>query len=377
MLNALAFLGPEEITKELLDALINTVSCDLTELEHKESSNTVPGVVTAVKTSALAVAALLIVGSAIVTLSKAGSFEPSTALSSKYQRLIFASAVGIGGFYAMSGFETGDERNGVITKLDQSDKPINSPALMDVDEVWSTLKMFSLLTMRQKNCASMHRLLQSLLRTRQSPKAQKSSIESCLSAISKMWSFDPAETNTWAKAGKELEHVVLIGDHCCSSHGVLNFSLNVRLTAITLLCEAALYMSMVLSQFKTAKHLLVKTCKWLKSFSMKSTKRLRMRWPELSLTLGKVERYCGNFENADKNFKFALINAHEEWDMAAIYHEMGVLSIKLDQFASAEIYLNKSLTIKRRLRVEDSTPLASNLKRVRRARQVFVNGSPF
>ena len=51
-----------------------------------------------------------------------------------------------------------------------------------------------------------------------------------------------------------------------------------------------------------------------------------------------------------------MVNAHEEWDMAAIHHEMGVLSIKVDEFASAEIYHNKSLTIKRRLRVEDSTP---------------------
>ena len=105
----------------------------------------------------------------------------------------------------------------------------------------------------------------------QSPKAQKSSIESCLSAISKLWSFDPAETSTWAKAGR-------IGARCFDWWSLLLIAWGTELFAqrssngryscfVTALC-----MSISTCQFKTAKHLLVKTCKFLKSFTMKSNK---------------------------------------------------------------------------------------------------------
>ncbi len=363
VLNALAFLGPEEITKELLKALARSVSRD-TAVVEREGAGTDSVAFPFTGSANLAVAALLIAGSAMFALGNGGQV---LGLHNNYRRVALASVFGMGGLYVLSGSKSYTESLGegrvkfkeaVPVPLDRTPRKACS-SVLDVDEVWSVLKTFSLLTMRQKNCASMHRLLQGLLRSRQSPEEQKHSIESCLDAISEMWSFDPADTNTWVKAGKELEHVILIGDHCCSSHGVLNFSLNVRLRAIKLLCEAALYMSMALSQFKTSKRLLVKTCKWLKSFTMKSEKKTKNALARAFLTLGKVERYCGNFENADKNLKFALMNAHEEWDMAAIYHEIGVLSIKLDQYAAAKDALNKSLAIKRGLRNQESTSSTS------------------
>ena len=45
----------------------------------------------------------------------------------------------------------------------------------------------------------------------------------------------------------------------------------------------------------------------------------------------------------------ALSHATEDWDIAAIYHEMGVLALKTDNFKRAKDCLLKSLKIKGRL----------------------------
>ena len=64
------------------------------------------------------------------------------------------------------------------------------------------------------------------------------------------------------------------------------------------------------------------------------------------LTRGKIARYCGEYRNSDKDMKLVLSHATEDWDIAAIYHEMGVLALKTDNFKNAKDSLLKSLKIK-------------------------------
>merc|ERR1711871_1839100 len=108
-----------------------------------------------------------------------------------------------------------------------------------------------MLTVRQHNISSIHRLLQSLLRTSQTKQEQQDSISCCYNSIHSLWLFHPSKTKTWKHAGKILSHAKSICMYICSSNSSsnLDFSSSLKIAAGVFLCECALYMSMVLSHF--------------------------------------------------------------------------------------------------------------------------------
>ena len=58
----------------------------------------------------------------------------------------------------------------------------------------------------------------------------------------------------------------------------------------------------------------------------------------LMLTLSRKDRkILREYRNSDKDMNLALSHATEKWDIAAIYHEMGVLALKTDNFKMQKI----------------------------------------
>ena len=83
-------------------------------------------------------------------------------------------------------------------------------------------------------------------------------------------------------------------------------------------------MSMVLSHFTAAKLLLDKACFTLEAVTIDENEmEIKNALTHAYLTRGKIARYCGEYRNSDKDMNLALSHATEDWDIAAIYHEMG------------------------------------------------------
>jgi hypothetical protein len=275
-LNALSFLGPEEITKALLEAITRELLASPAAVATAVSQ---PSVLPKIETSAADLslgspssrsAAAVSFGVAVIVGSTAAAvvavlLRPNATGSGGSARGQMTSAVVVGLIAAGSAVlttvavkaYTGDEAEALqvdegvgavmtTTTSDPEGPDVGNHSQMDdirtikaaadrdgmlfarVNETWSTLKTFSLLSIRQHESASMHRLLQGLLRSLQSAEAQKRSIQCCLRAVSGLWKFDPADTFTWAKAGKDLEHILLIGRHVCSNGSALKFAVETR-----------------------------------------------------------------------------------------------------------------------------------------------------
>ena len=228
----------------------------------------------------------------------------------------------------------------------------NADIFMKANAVWGDLKTFSMLTVRKRNTSSIHRLLQSLLRSSQSKQEQESSIVCCYRAIASLWGFNPAKSSTWKSAGTLLPHAKSICGYICTDAVEINFPVQITVNAARMLCECGLYMSMVLSHFTAAKLLLDKACFTLEAVTIdifENKMLIKNALTHAYLTRGKIARYCGEYRNSDEDMNLALSHATEDWDIAAIYHEMGVLALKTDNFKNAKDSLLKSLKIKRRL----------------------------
>jgi tetratricopeptide (TPR) repeat protein len=356
VLNALAFLGPEGITKELLQHLIIALGAitradvleDMDEEENagaSESTRTFPSLATA---GTLVFGALVVSGIVLAIIPDARAYQRSQIMVGATAVVASVAAWVVGAV----GSSPSMPRKPMLSSPHIAEKRARKlmqkvSIYSEVNNTWSILKTFSLLSIRQRDNASMHRLLQGLVRSRQTLLDEKRSICCSLRAIADMWSFAPSDTSTWRKAGAQLEHVIVISKHACLYSANYGLGTVTQLSAYTLLCEAALYLSMALSEFTGAKRLLVEACESLQTLRISSSsKHVKIAMSRAYLTLGKVERYCGDYAAADDNLKAALANAEEECDYAAVHHEIGVLFLKREQYAAAEDALNASLQVK-------------------------------
>lgn len=235
----------------------------------------------------------------------------------------------------------------------------------DIDRVWMSLKEYSLLSVRER-VGSMHRLLQELLRVLQPEHQAAQSLACCISALVSAWAFDPADTGSWAACGALLEHVKVVGRHTgqlLDRQSASPVTADVAISAAELLTEAALYMSMALSQFEEADNVLDQA---LEMYRVRNSSDSR-HTAALALTLhtrGKVARYRNKFEDAAKNLAEALsirralckVSDLYKWDVASSLHELGVLQLKMSQPEQAESLLLESLTMQRALKAREITP---------------------
>jgi tetratricopeptide (TPR) repeat protein len=357
----ISYLAPDDITKDVLqkiiffDSKLVNIGCIVEKKYNAGDQNYFNGLNSDLKnvisinnaTTAIGIAALI---SIFFASKRSTSTIVSLNISSRSQLLL---SLGIGaGSAALAIMSLMRSKNHTqTTENSTSDTFVDDVddinLVMKTNEVWATLKIFSMLTVRQHNTSSMHRLLQSLLRTSQTKQEQQDSITCCYYSIYSLWSFHPAKTETWKRAGKILSHAKSICMYICSSTSSshLDFPCSLKIDAGILLCECALYMSMVLSHFHAALSLLDEACSTLEDIPI-TTEKIKNALARAYLTRGKVARYCGEYGNSDADMKSALSYATAEFDISAIHHEIGVLALKNDDFEHAKDALLKSLAIK-------------------------------
>ena len=231
----------------------------------------------------------------------------------------------------------------------------------ETDRLWALMKSYSLFVVRE-GTASMHRLLQQVLRSRQSSDGCQISLDRCVWALQELWCFEPADNSTWQEAGGLIEHIKTVG-RSCAEYKIA------RAECSSLLTEAALYTSMALSGFDEAQRLLELSLQMQEGVHGGKPHKATAR---TMYELGKVFRYCGNLDMAGEMLQQALKMQKKVWkshdclEIAMTLHEMGVMYFKKQNLEQAGSFLQNSLDLKRRL------PLDSNSGRETQRREEAV-----
>jgi tetratricopeptide (TPR) repeat protein len=170
----------------------------------------------------------------------------------------------------------------------------------------------------QPRLASMHRLLQEVLRARLSAEATPLCLARCVWVLREQWRFCPSDPGTWPAATALVPHVEMLGCHAYK-HAVLLTEMS------ALLSEAAVLLSLAYSSFSQAQGLLELALRMLALESetfARATETAResdspsLKWrlqQALSLhLLGKVHRYLGHFQPAETHLERAL----HLWELA-------------------------------------------------------------
>jgi hypothetical protein len=118
----------------------------------------------------------------------------------------------------------------------------------ETDAAWALLKTFSLLVVRDRE-ASMHRLLQVVIRGRHSGAHARRCMAAAAAALRALWRFDAADAATWQAAGALVEHVQALG-RAAAAHGCRCADASALLTA------AGGYAALALSRFPEAEAML-------------------------------------------------------------------------------------------------------------------------
>ena len=383
VLHNISYLAPDDITKEILQKiiffdnkiLIDDINNDDSDVSlGNNNNNNNNSIITKIVNNNNTIILLAGIAACVgmyFTSKQAASMNSNLNLSNQ-NRLLLSIGVGAGSATvvaatAAAAMKSKNKNNklknkdGITQLYDTVTNTTSSAAvavspdgidvMMTTNEIWANLKTFSMLTVRQHNTSSIHRLLQSLLRTSQTNIEQEKSIYCCYKSIHSLWIFNPSKTVTWKEAGKILAHAKSICMYICTPklQTKLQFSISLKVDAATLLCECALYMSMVLSHFHAALSLLDIACGTLEDIPLKKDHdeaNVKNALARAYLTRGKVARYCGEYDNSDENMKRALSYATSVFDISAIYHEIGVLALKKDNFKHAKMALIKSLNLK-------------------------------
>lgn len=220
----------------------------------------------------------------------------------------------------------------------------------ETDRIWALMKSYSLFVVRE-GAASMHRLLQQVLRSRQSALDCDISLSRCVWALQELWCFEPADISTWQEAGGWIEHIKTIG-RFCAEYKVA------RAECSDLLTEGAKYTSMALSGFDEAQRLLELALQMQEGVHGKEPHEATAR---TMYELGKVLRYCGNLDLAEDMLQQALEMQRKIWasgeclEIAMTLHEMGVMHFKKQNLEQAGDFLQYSLNLKRRLPLNDTS----------------------
>ena len=208
------------------------------------------------------------------------------------------------------------------------------------DRTWARLKHFSLLSVSRnsersdRRTASMHRLLQELVRKLP---GKKKKIALCAHALDAVWTFDPRDTVTWGgTSGLIVEHILALGRHAYREMKSVDRQTFIKLRNCSL---ARAYISPWCSPiFKR------RTPLWAcdeANYKQDDDKRHASR--------GMVARVRMRFDEARQLLNDALTidraggNAEA---LASTLHELGVLHIKQRNFAKAESLLREALAIK-------------------------------
>lgn len=265
---------------------------------------------------------------------------------------------------------------------------------VQADEVWALMKAYSLLVVKDgESQASLHRLLQLLLRSNQCPRSASVAIAACVWAVTRLWRFDVNDSATWTQASALLDHVKTLATHA-SSRGVC------RLRVGELLTSAAHYLSVALSHFGEAQDALESALAMIRAELQESKSRATAAacggggdscgavprnvtevnegeeeafdHPAAAAAMrrmGQVLRYRGDLDGAASWLDRALAMERRmsagSPGLAETLHELGVLRARRGAVESARTLLEESLRIKVVLKLREEECEESEDKRSR------------
>lgn len=220
-----------------------------------------------------------------------------------------------------------------------------------LDECWSLLKASSFLIVRSgRNCGSMHRLLQQLLRSSQSRMTAEASIRHCVRACERQWTFEASKQMTWDHTAIILEHVRTLASFV-PEHPSLCGDLGLLLT------RASDYESVTRSHFRESLTLAVSALSLMSDTSVSIVED----WPHAANAsialrqIGKIMRYQGRLSLATLVTHRALAIQHALYrddcrvEVVDTLHELGLLYTRTGRLDVADRFLRQALEMKRTL----------------------------
>ena len=356
-LRLLAWLGPDQITKKLLRTLLLTKHAQDAEFEMDPRATGSLG-----RWLPHAVASL---GCSILLWVIVSKTE-----SRRLTLFGFAAAVASAStFYVLRDYENppsppplrhsssfGTSMDALATSSNtlNSRKSFLGDVFEETDRIWTILKSYSLLVVKEGQ-GTMHRLLAQSLRSSQDSIDAGKNIQVGLRALLSSWSFKPEDVDTWSGSTKILEHVKTIVKHA-AENGMSTIE-----TAV-LSREAGVFSAMALNRFEEAQSSLELSLKILDDAKDRKHEVMRARAAALH-ELGRVFRYQGQLQKSEDKLQDALEiqnrirrkDIEARFGVAATLHELGVLEAKKHCLDSAATFLTQALELRRSLELESPT----------------------
>jgi tetratricopeptide (TPR) repeat protein len=221
------------------------------------------------------------------------------------------------------------------------------------DRVWTILKSYSLLDVKEGK-GSMHRLLSHALQVYQTKNERHQNLEVCVRAIQQLWTFKPELVDSWQSASQYLDHVKSIVSHVAATPGFL------ILEAATLSREAGMLSAMALNRFVESQYSLELALRILDFGDGKRQPEFVVCKAACLHELGKVFRYHGSELRARETLsqalelrtKLAEKDIQSRRDVASTLHELGVLAVKNHNLSDAAGFLDQSLRLRQTLQSE-------------------------
>jgi len=348
-LRLLAWLGPDMITKKLLRSLL------LAKTEQMIiDAQAVASVARAHTNTRIALSVgfpLLLFGSAtLFGLQKSRRLHFSIGAIS-----LAATAASLWMFPLSIERQQGSTRAYPPTVSSSRSVSLSGHVFEETDQIWTILKSFSLLVVKEGQ-GTMHRLLGQALRMKQDEVERRRNIRICLRALLKEWTFKPELVETWPESTKILDHAKAVVRHSA------DYSDTLSLEAAILSREAGVFSAMALNQFQEAQASLEESLEMLNRVQAGKISIQRARSAALH-ELGRVLRYQGQFRQSEEALQEALAIRNGlprskpgvQNEVAATLYELGVLDIKKHNLDGAAVFLEQALDLRR-----DLEAMASN-----------------
>ena len=353
-LQLLAWIGPDQITKKLLRLLMQAKLQSQSILEAGGHRLSGPGKRAITFNSLSNLQYWVVGGVSIVTLAIMYHFRTNrTKVCSAALCLVASTALATNVHVSGSPSTLSrlpsleDERSVTHRKGSQS-------VFEQTDGIWTILKSFSLLVVKEGQ-GSIHRLLSQSLRLSQDEEDSLRNMSVCLRSIQKLWTFKPERSDTWAESTSVLEHAKSLLSHIVERKCLLS------LETAALSREVGVFSAMALNRFKEAQLSLELSLVILGGISIneRSTQKRHAHAATLH-ELGRVFRYQGQFQDAEVSLREALelrqglarTDNGTRHGVAATLYELGVLEVKKHNLDSAEVFLQQALDLRRSLEHE-------------------------
>ena len=391
VLDVLAYLAPEAISKPLLRELLRQVMLWPVEEEQGAQNGGASASASAAgeapthwrhvepRTAAACVASALSAAVAFAACRRRHRRSVAVAAS-----VLTASAVGAAVYSAFDKQWQNTPEVGAHTQ-----QPPPSPSRRPQDDVhvaldatcdntWALLKGYSLLVVRDSE-GSMHRLLSLVIRSGHSARRAKACVRAACDALTSLWSFTPGDAASWSASGALVEHVKAVGA-AATVHGVRAADVAALMTG------AGAFTAVALSRFSEARELLEAAMAMAQRASEGCVPGGSTLPPSVlsdaHFELAKVLRYQGALTAAETAANEALAlrcaaaaaagKTGRCARVAAVLHELGVIRCRLHDIPAGTALLRRALSEKRAAGV----PSAETANTLHHLALAAMNGRP-